>query len=43
MEIDGRTLRYMVKEESKKEKLRTKMGRRAIRHEERLEKEGGRQ
>lgn len=32
--------RYMVREESKKENLRTKTRRRAIRYEEELEKKG---
>lgn len=31
----------MITEEGKREKLRTKLGRRAMRYEERLEKEGG--
>lgn len=38
--MDERTSRYIVREEDKREKIRTKMGRRAIRYEERLEKGG---
>lgn len=37
LEIDGRTP-YMVKKEDKREKLRTKIGRRAIRYKERLKR-----
>lgn len=39
--IDERTPEYMVREEGKREKLRTKMGRKMIRDEERLERGGG--
>lgn len=38
--VDGRTPGYMMREESKREKMRTKMGSRAVRYEERLEKGG---
>lgn len=36
--MDERTSGYIVREEDKRQKIRTKMGRRAIRYEERLEK-----
>lgn len=38
--VDGRTPGYIMREESKREKMRTKMGSRAVRYEERLEKGG---
>lgn len=41
LEVYERTPRYMVREKGKKEKLRTKIGRRAIRYKKRLEKDGG--
>ncbi|EFN67046.1 hypothetical protein EAG_02771 [Camponotus floridanus] len=39
--VEGRTPGYMVREEGKKEKMRTKLGRRAMGYEEKLEKGGG--
>lgn len=36
--MDERTPEYMVSEEDKREKMRTKMEKRAVRYEERLEK-----
>lgn len=38
--MDGRPPGYMMREESKREKMRTKMGSRAVRYKERLEKGG---
>lgn len=38
--VDGRTPGYMMREESKREKMRTKMGSRTVRYEERLKKGG---
>jgi len=37
--VEGRTLGYMVKVEGKRDKMRTKLGRRAIEYEEKLERE----
>lgn len=39
--VNGRTPGYMIREEGKREKMRTKMGGRAIKYEEKLEKGGG--
>jgi len=39
--LDGRTPGYMVREEGKREKMRTRLERRAMGYEERLEKGGG--
>jgi len=36
--VDGRTPGYMMREEGKREKMRTRMGRRAIAFEEKLER-----
>lgn len=38
--VDGRSPEYMVREEGKREKMRIKMGSRAVRYDERLEKRG---
>lgn len=40
LEIDKRTPKYMVREKAKKEKMRTRLGRRAMGYEEKLEKGG---
>jgi len=39
--VKRRTPGYMIREEGKRDKMRTKMGRRAIAYEERLERRGG--
>lgn len=39
--VDERTPGYIVKKEDKRKKMRIKMGRRAVRYEERLEKGSG--
>lgn len=39
--MERKTPGYMVKEESKIDKLRTRMGKRTIRYEEKLERGGG--
>lgn len=41
MRKDGRTPDYMVREEGKREKIRTKLGRRAMDYKEKLEEGGG--
>lgn len=42
LEIDGRTPRYM-REEGKREKMRTRLGRRAMEYEKRTKKKKGRE
>lgn len=39
--MDGRMSGYMIKEEGKREKMRTRMGRRAMGYKEKLEGGGG--
>jgi len=41
LEVDGRTPGYIVKEERKRKKMRTRLGRRAMGYEEKIEKGGG--
>lgn len=38
LEVDGRSPGYIIREEGKREKMRTKIGNRTVRYEEKLEK-----